>query len=238
LRYHLFWWPGEGWVETRRTFYWVDGLLPGHNYTFLITPLDGEHIFATPLPQDVVILSVMSHNSHVDELGDFQVVGEVRNDLGVTVEAVEIRVTFYSPSDEPIFEQTVESLLPLIAPGERAPFRASLSPAGDAASYSLRATARASEPSPLAWPVVLESQGERDEIGFYHVTGRVTNLTEQSITGARAVVTLYDAWGRVVNAGVAYIYPFSLSPGEEGSFDCVFGYFPAVTFHAVQVTPY
>lgn len=263
MRYRLSWWPGETWIETQRTTCLVDDLSPGHNYLFLVTVANRERISAgaivggatqpqqtpsptatslppppTPLPKDVVLLSLMSHHSYVDDLGDLQVIGEVRNDLGVTVEAVEIRVVFYDSFDEPILERTVNSLMPVIAPGERAPFRAVLSPAGDAASYSLRITALVTEQSPPPGPVVVESKGERDEVGFYHVTGQVVNSTEQAIVGARAVVTLYDNWGQVVNVGIAYVSPFRLEAGEAGSFDCVFGHFPNVASHAVRVTSY
>ena len=248
---------------TRRTAYRVYGLSPGRNYAFLVTALDGERVLSsavvtgttlllptpsptstplppspTPLPEDVVLLSFMSHRSYVDDLGDLQVVGEVRNDLEVTVRAVEILVVFYDSLDEPTLEQTVESLIPLLAPGARAPFRAVLSPAGDVAAYSLRVTARTTEQPPPPGPVVVESQDGPDQAGFYHVTGQVANPTEQAIVSARAVVTLYDRWGQVVNAGIAYVNPFRLEPGESGSFDCVFGYYPRVAAYAVQTTSY
>jgi hypothetical protein len=192
----------------------------------------------TPLPEDVVLLSLMSHHSYVDTLGDFQVVGEVRNDLGVTVEAVKVWVTFYDWLDEPILERVEEALMPVIPPGERAPFRTSLSPAGDVAAYSLRVTGYATERSPTPGPLVMASQADRDEAGFYHVTGQVVNSTEQAIVGARVVVTLYDRWGQVVNAGTAYVSPFQLEPDEKGSFDCVFGHFPGVASYTVQPTSY
>jgi hypothetical protein len=263
LRYHVAWWPSKRWGETRRTTYWVDGLLPGRKYRFLVTTLNGEHILAsavvsattlplptpspppapppptpTPLPEDVVLLSLMSHHSYVDALGDLQVVGEVRNDLGITVEAVKIGVTFYDWLDEPIAAQAEEALMPVIAPGERVPFRTSLSPAGDVAAYSLRVTGYATDQSPPLGPLVLASRGEQDEAGLYHVTGQVVNPTGQAVVGARAVVTLYDQWGQVVNAGTAYVSPFQLEPGEEGSFDCVFEHYPGVASYAVRATSY
>ena len=263
MRYRLFWWPGEAWAVTRHTAYRVYGLSPGCNYTFLVTALDGGRVLSsavvtgttlllpappptatplpispTPLPEDVVLLSLMSHRNYVDDLGDLQVVGEVRNDLEVTAKAVEILVTFYDSFDEPILEQTVESFIPLLAPGERAPFRAVLSPAGDIAAYSLRVTARTTEQPPPPGPLAVESQDSRDQAGFYHVTGQVANPTEQVIVGARAVVTLYDQWGQVVNAGIVYVSPFRLGPGESGSFDCVFGYYPRVSAYAVRTTSY
>jgi hypothetical protein len=263
VRYRLFWWPGEGWATTPATTYRVENLLPGRQYTFLVVAINDSDTSAvsivngttlplpasrstttplppspTPLPAGAVLLSLMSHQSYRDALGDLHVVGEVRNDLGIPVEAIEIRATFYNSSDAPILEQTVEPLVPLLAPGERAPFRFVLSPGSDAVAYSLQVTARAAEQAPPPGPVVVESHGEQDQAGFYRVTGRVVNPTGRAIVGARAVVTLYDQWGQVVNAGTAYVTPFRLEPGNLGSFDCIFEHFPHVVAYAVRTTSY
>jgi hypothetical protein len=263
LRYRLAWWPSGQWIVTPATTYQVEKLMPGSQYTFLIVAMEGAHVSAgysvnvatlplqtsppaaaprppspTPLPAGVVPLSLMSHQSYKDNLGDLHVVGEVRNDLAIAVEAIEIRAIFYDPADEPILERAVESLVPLLAPGERAPFRVVLSPAGDAVAYSLQVMARASTQSPLPGPAVVESQAEQDRAGFYRVTAQVVNSTERAIMGARAVVTLYNQGGQVVNVGTAYITPLQLEPDEMGRFDCIFEYFPNVVAYTVRTTSY
>ena len=264
LSYHILWWPGGAWAFTESTTYQIEALLPKSRYLFLVIAVDGVRVSAgaivsgttlalpiawqtatpsppplpTPLPDDMVILSLMSHRSYEDDLGALQVVGEVRNDLEIGVDSAEIRAVFYDYLDKPLFEQRVALLLPRLSPGERAPFRIDLASAENAATYSLQATAQIAEQAPPPSPALTQSWGEQDQAGFYHVEGQVANLTGQTILGARAVITLYDFWGNIVNADLVYISPFQLEAGELGNFDCVFEHFPGVESHAVLIASY
>ena len=57
----------------------------------------------------------------------------------------------------------------------------------------------------------------------------------RTIQRAQVVVTLYDPWGTVVNAGFAYTE--SLSPGGEAAFDCQFAEYTLMESVAVQAEP-
>ena len=81
--------------------------------------------------------------------------------------------------------------------------------------------------------IVVEYQTSGFQSGILHVTGRVRNDGGRSIDRAQVVVTLYDPWGTVVNAGFAYTA--RVSAGGEADFDCQFGEYDLTESVAVQV---
>jgi hypothetical protein len=72
-------------------------------------------------------------------------------------------------------------------------------------------------------------------VGFYHVTGEVENTGQRTADRVQVIVTLYDKWSKIVNAGFVYSEPKRVRPGEKAAFDCSFNYYPLVKEHAIQV---
>lgn len=189
----------------------------------------------TPLPPDTVLLGLISSHDYEDDLGFFTIVGEVRNDLRLNVGKILVTVTFYNASGEVIEEVSTSTMLDILLPGQRSPFALTLPKPVDLREYSLRITARPTLEQPLAGLKVVDSRAGEDEAGFYHVRGEVENTGPRTAERVQIIVTLYDKWGKIINAGFVYSEPQSIRPGEKAAFDCSFNYYPLVKEYLIQV---
>ena len=189
----------------------------------------------TPLPPDTVLLGLISSHEYEDDLGFITIVGEVRNDLQMNVGKVFVMATFYNTSGDVIEEASTSTIVDILLPGQRSPFALILPRPVDLWEYSLRITARPTLEQPLPGLEVVQSRAYEDEVGFYHVTGEVENTGQRTADRVQVIVTLYDKWGKIVNAGFVYSAPRRVRPGEKAAFDCSFNYYPLVKEHAIQV---
>jgi hypothetical protein len=177
----------------------------------------------------------MSSHEYEDDLGFFTIVGEVRNDLQMNVGKVLVTAAFYNASGDVIEQASTSTMMDILLPGQRSPFALILPRPVDLWEYSLRITARPTLEQPLAGLEVVQSHAYEDEVGFYHVTGEVENSGQRTADRVQVIVTLYDKWGKIVNAGFVYSEPRRVRPGEKAAFDCPFNYYPLVREHAIQV---
>lgn len=177
----------------------------------------------------------MSTHDYEDELGFIFIIGEVRNDVQVNVNRARITATFYNAQGEIIDEAAVSTLIGLLEPGQRSPFIISLPKPPEMWEYSLRATAYPTDAQPQGGLTIVKDRAYEDEAGFYHISGEVKNNGERPASFVQVVVSLYDKWGKIINAGFVYTQPPTIEPGEKASFDCSFAYYPWVKSYSVQV---
>ena len=126
-------------------------------------------------------------------------------------------------------------MLDILLPGQRSPFALTLPKPAGLWEYSLRITARPTLEQPLAGLEVVYSRADEDDAGFYHVRGEVENTGSRTAERVQIIVTLYDRWGKIINAGFVYSEPQSIRPGEKAAFDCSFNYYPLVKEYLIQV---
>jgi hypothetical protein len=190
----------------------------------------------TPLPPDTVILGMLSASDYVDEVdGQLVIVGEVRNDSHLDVSDAAVTATFYDPEGQASGEVVGQTVLKVLAAGARSPFIVTVQKPTKGADYSLRATGRPSMSSPEETQLkVVSTRRYEDDAGFYHVAGVIENTSRRRTDRVRIVVVLYDRGGNVVNVGIAYPSPTSVSRGERADFDVVFTYYPKVVSHAAM----
>jgi hypothetical protein len=192
---------------------------------------------SSPLPQPAeVILGLMGSNDYVDDLGNLHLVGEVHNDVRYNVDGIRVDVTFYDDSGDVVEAVTGSALLDLLVPGQRSPFVIVWENPGEWKRYSLRATARPTTARPTEGLALLQSYARLDENGLYHVVGTLRNDGLTTPYYVRVVVSLYDSFGRISNAGFAYARPSRIPPGTAASFDCPFEYYPYLAEHLVQMS--
>ena len=189
---------------------------------------------ASPLPAEVM-LGLMGTNDYLDDLGNLHLIGEVHNDMADNVDQIRVRVTFYDDVGNVLEAVTGSALLDLLAPGQRSPFVIVWENPGDWQRFSLRATARSTTERAQEGLTVVHSYARLDENGLYHVLGTIKNdgLTTAYYVGV--VVSLYDSFGKISNAGLAHASPSRIPPGTAASFDCSFESFPYLAEHVVQV---
>jgi hypothetical protein len=188
----------------------------------------------SPPPQEV-ILGLMGTNDYVDDLGVLHLVGEVHNDGSRNVDQIRIAITFYDEAGNVVDDITASALLELLAPGQRSPFVVVWENPLEWKRYSVRVTARPTTERSLGGFTLLQSYARLDDEGLYHVVGTIRNDGLATGDYLRVVVTLYDAFGKISNAGFAYVRPSQVAPGATGTFDCLFEYYPYRAEHVVQI---
>ncbi|MDH4208622.1 MAG: fibronectin type III domain-containing protein [Anaerolineae bacterium] len=182
-----------------------------------------------------VMLGLMGVNDYVDDLGTLHLVGEVHNDADQYVDQIRVAVTFYDDAGNVLHSVTGASLLDLLGPGQLSPFAVVWEAPDEWKRYSLRASARPTTRRPVEGFTLVHSYARLDEDGFYHVVGTIRNDGLTTADYLRVVVSLYDSFGKISNAGFAYAQPPRIPPGATGFFDCPFEYFPYRAEHMVQI---
>jgi len=190
---------------------------------------------ALPQPAEV-ILGLMGSNDYVDDLGNLHLVGEVHNDMQYSVDEIRVRVTFYDDSGNVLETVTDSALLDLLVPGQTSPFLIVRENPGEWTRYSLRAAARPTTSRPTEGLTLVHSYARLDENGLYHVVGTLRNDGLTTPYYVRVVVSLYDSFGRISNAGFVYARPSRVPPGTAATFDCPFEYYPYNAEHVVQMS--
>jgi hypothetical protein len=190
----------------------------------------------TALPADAVLLGLVSDHDFTDEFNTLTLVGEVRNDSTVEVGQAEITITFYDTAGATIGSAQGKPILEVIPSGGKSPFHLTLTRPDGLASYSFRAVARPVTPKRQAQLSVAEVRRFEDEAGFFHIKGVVENAGTTISKRTKAVAILYDRDNGVINVGFTYVDPPTLRPGEKGSYDIIFAYYPR--FATQQVIPF
>jgi hypothetical protein len=199
------------------------------------TPRSTASVAAVAPQPSEVILGLMGTNDYVDDLGQLRLIGEVHNDLSGNVDQIRVSVTFYDDAGKVLETATASSLLDLLTPGQRSPFVFVWEQPGDWKRYSLRATARLTTERPTEGLTLVHSYARLDENGLYHVVGTIKNDGLTTAYYVRVVVSLYDSFGKISNAGFAYATPSRVPPGRTASFDAVFEYYPYLAEPVVQI---
>jgi len=202
------------------------------------TPLGPAAEATVPTPESTpesIILDLSQGKDFTDDLGVLHIVGELHNRTARDVGMIQISATLYGRAGRVLGQVEGEALLASIPPGDAVPFHLTHPAIDGLWNYSLRATGRDLRAPIRSAVAVLHDRTFKDERGFYHVVGQVVNQGDRLVDYARVVVTLYDAWGVVVNSGFVYTDPRSLAPHEKASFDAYFVYFPQVETYRVQI---
>ncbi|GAB4444428.1 MAG: hypothetical protein Kow0031_26880 [Anaerolineae bacterium] len=156
----------------------------------------------TAAPGDLV---VVSHQSYVDSLGWYHIVGEVQNNAGTPMEYVEVIAKLYNAEKEVIGTKLTFTAPDVIAPGASAPFDIiALRQAQweQIESYSLQVKGDVST-NTTPQDLVLVSQSGQIENDLLVVGGQVQNVGDAPVL-AKLIVTLYDSDLNVINTSWSY----------------------------------
>jgi hypothetical protein len=124
-------------------------------------------------------------------------------------------------------------MLESIPAGDTAPFLISLSGPAGLASYSLRAVALPTTTESKPQLSVTETRRFEDETGFFHIKGTIKNVGSTTAKRIKVAAVIYGRDTRVINVNFAYVNPPNLAPGEQGTYDVIFTYYPAYFDQAV-----
>ncbi|WP_147404950.1 FxLYD domain-containing protein [Oceanobacillus halophilus] len=104
---------------------------------------------------------------------------------------------------------------------------------------AMEAAAREDLQNRTAAVEVITFETEMDEYGDVYIYGTVRNVATRGISDVTIYYTLYDADGLYYDEGMAYVYPYQLNPGDQGSFeDIVYFINEEVTVEIDNITWY
>jgi len=199
----------------------------------LTTPSARVTAQPTALPPNAVLLGLVSDHNFTDSFNTLTIVGEVRNDSPTGVGNTSITGTFYDAAGAVIDTARGETMLESIPAGETAPFLISLSRPAGLGSYSLRAVALPTTRESKSQLSVTETRRFEDEAGFFHIKGSIKNVGNTTAKRIKVAAVVYGRDTRVINVNFAYVNPPNLAPGEQGTYDVIFTYYPAYFDQAV-----
>jgi hypothetical protein len=177
--------------------------------------------------EGVSILSSSLSNS--GGLGSIPVVvGEVRNNLpDDVVNYVQIVGTFYDSSGVLIDTDYTYTALDKLRPGEKSPFKLTVSDQSVAEridNYTLAVNWEPVNalPSSIADATVLRiEQGEQrlNDLGRYQIVGAVVNGGTGLTNFVEVVATLYDEAGKIIGVETTFTEPSDLAAGQSAPFE-------------------
>jgi hypothetical protein len=147
-------------------------------------------------------VEILSHTGYLDLMGNYRVVGEVKNTGIAPVNFVQVNATFYDSYGQSIasrFDLTLQYVIPV---GRKSPFELALLDVAQSSRVAYY-TLSVSYLETIELPPRLELSGRFSYIdpdGNMHVIGNLTNHGDEILVNAKVVATYYDASLRVVAA--------------------------------------
>jgi len=186
----------------------------------------------TPSPADVRVVSSSSFTQTIGAETFLFIVGEVGNAGPATVRDLDVIAALLDDDGELIEHATEPAYQTILGPGELTPFRIMLSVPAGYASHSLYLDYDLTSEGPL--PVVTPSATNTyidEDSGWQYFLGEILNRTDVDMAGVRAVVTLYDAFGDVLNVvdsgrGASSLYEDVIGVGQKRPLRAVLRYGP------------
>ncbi len=190
---------------------------------FSSDPGDSSHaLLPTPTPLPAVVQGVGLYETAVGSLWGL---GEVVNTGSESLENVQVRVTLMDSTGEILASGEPFTVLDVIPPAGKSPFGLLFtSPPGHYASFQaviIRAEPSIEPGGRYVRLAVTESQGGTDGLQF-RVVGLVRNNDQRDAVGVKAVVTTYDAQGKVTGYRQQILDGEGLPASEQTEFSISF----------------
>lgn len=196
------------------------------------TTSDAPSPTATLSPANVRIVSSSSFTQTIGAETFLFIVGEVGNAGSATVRDLGVIAALLDDDGGLIEHATEPAYQTLLGPGELTPFRIMLSVPAGYVSHNLYLDYEPMSEGPL--PVVTPSATNTyvdESSGWQYFLGEVVNTTDVDMASVRAVVTLYDAFGDVLNVvdsgrGASSLYEDVIGVGQKRPLRAVLRYGP------------
>lgn len=163
-------------------------------------------------------LLILSHSTYVDAQGYFHIVGEVQNIGKNNSGNNSVTVTFYDEQGVPGLTGSGKCYLEIVESGVRSPFEIVFSTTPKLKNYRLTAEWQFTGLQPNKATLLREIEAKTDADGYYIVTGKITNSSENVIDVAMVIGTFYDSQGTVVAVGVTFGDVAPLEPHMTSAF--------------------
>jgi hypothetical protein len=171
-------------------------------------------------------LVILSHTGYLDSYGNYYIVGEIKNTGDQAVRFIRINATYYDAENQAIDWRFDLTMIDVILPSRKSPFRIALLDAALSAKvhhYTLEILPyMTTNPLPLGLQITSKKL-EKDASGSLHITGQIKNTMSNPATNVKIAATFYDIKGKVLAAELTFleIEENGLNPGETQSFEIV-----------------
>jgi hypothetical protein len=197
--------------------------LPPATATPAATPTPTRPPDVVPTPSTNPLVIPQTHALTTDSTGRLTVRGEVVNQGTVGVESIRVPVEFRNKKGRVVHEVLAMTMIDQLGPGQKACFTVTLDPPRWWRSYTLGEVVYQVDPEPVTGLIVADVVGSRDELmGWYGLTGAVSNQSAADYDLVRLSGTVYDAAGQVIGCDFAYAFNVDLAAGQSDSFELLF----------------
>jgi glucose/arabinose dehydrogenase len=169
----------------------------------------------TPLKEGVQVLSTQSW---LDSAGRVHVAGDILNNTSSRRTGMRITARYYNASNTLIGSSAAYTMVQIVGARTRVPFHVvSTAPAGYH-HFALAISAQTTTASGVG-RLTVSAAAPSLRGGALHFAGTVRNGNTFTVRNTREVVTIFNAWGGLINAWSAATVPSTLAPGGSASFD-------------------
>lgn len=194
--------------------------IPEQTLTPTTAPTATPTTTPTITPETTKEPEILSSKSYIDNLGYFNVVGEVKNTLSTNINYVKITATFYDAQEKVIGTDFTYTELDLLKPNQKSAFELSSYPDMiEPASYKLKVSYKETGNEPFAGLTILSHSAKIGELGYHEIVGEVQNEGTRKSSFVRVVCTYYDANGEVIGTSFTYTDPDEIDAGDSAPFE-------------------
>ena len=171
------------------------------------------------IPMALGEISIQNDQKYIGDDGVLHIVGEIKNDLEVPLNQIEIHASLFSTSDQLIESVSSNALVNNIKPGMKAPFDVIIAGSNvkNVEKYLLDFDYQVANPKSQVIDII-SSEISKDNFDNLVITGTVSNNGEITANTVSIIATLYDKQGNVAVVSKAQTEPDYLRSSEETFF--------------------
>ncbi len=169
-------------------------------------------------------LNILTTNSFVDEFDDWNIAGLVRNDTERMVNDIEIEIEIFDAQDNSVYKEVAYTSLSNLAPGEVSPFDLWVYedlPGADHFTATIVGNGTNTYSERIQGDVS-KVTFTVDDYQYAHLTGLITNNTDQPMDVNTVAGVLFDIDQNILDAQTESVILNHLEPGESGPFRITF----------------
>jgi len=162
---------------------------------------------------------IIDDNSYTDSYGYLYVVGIAKNTGTVNLNYVKISGTFYDSNGSVVDSEFTYTMLDILKPDQKSPFKIMLSEPSNYDHYSLSISFSSTSDNAYSDLQIQGLTNHTDQYGYYYIDGEVHNSGSADVTYVKVVAIIYDSSGKIIDADFTYTDPSDISAGGTESFE-------------------
>jgi hypothetical protein len=167
--------------------------------------------------------SVLESNIVIDQSGFIHLLGEIRNTSNETQHSITANANFYDKNGQNIGNGSGIVSLRSLNTGQVSPFEIIFLDKNQTKhffNYTLNFTSEIGQQKPDG--IVITSLKSRPDIfGYYYVSGRISNMGNDTATNVLAIASFFDKNGRMIGLSSAITEPSNMTSHSTASFTIV-----------------